>query len=58
MPVYPGGCYCRAIRYEVELEDADKARTSLCHCKNCKVSSDSCCYFLGQVFAALYIFSQ
>jgi len=35
---YPGGCYCTKIRYEISLDDADKeARTSLCHCGNCKV---------------------
>lgn len=34
---FPGGCYCNKIRYEIELEDAGKARTSICHCKNCKV---------------------
>jgi len=33
---FPGGCYCKKIRYEIDLEDADKARTSICHCKNCK----------------------
>lgn len=33
---YPGGCYCRKIRYEVELDNPDEARTSLCHCGNCK----------------------
>lgn len=33
----PGGCYCRKVRYEVTLDDPDKdARTSLCHCRNCK----------------------
>jgi hypothetical protein len=34
-----GSCYCRAITYEVSLNSADDARTSLCHCKNCKVRS-------------------
>ncbi|KAL7424121.1 hypothetical protein Q5752_001706 [Cryptotrichosporon argae] len=33
---YTGGCYCRTIRYEVELDSADDARTSLCHCSSCK----------------------
>jgi hypothetical protein len=32
-----GSCYCRAITYEVSLNSADDARTSICHCKNCKV---------------------
>src|SRR4051794_19566828 len=31
-----GSCYCRAITYEVSLNSADDARTSICHCKNCK----------------------
>lgn len=34
--IYPGGCYCKEIRYEIELETPDEARTSLCHCRNCK----------------------
>lgn len=36
--IYPGSCYCNKIRYEIDLEDPDQARTSLCHCRNCKVS--------------------
>jgi hypothetical protein len=33
----PGGCYCRKIRYEITLDNPDEqARTSICHCKNCK----------------------
>ncbi|EXJ74121.1 uncharacterized protein A1O5_02415 [Cladophialophora psammophila CBS 110553] len=33
----PGGCYCGRIRYEITLHDPDKeARTSICHCGNCK----------------------
>ncbi|KAH9908304.1 Mss4-like protein [Xylariomycetidae sp. FL2044] len=33
----PGSCYCRAIRYTITLEDpAAEARTSICHCGNCK----------------------
>jgi hypothetical protein len=34
-----GSCYCREIKYEVTLSSPDEARTSLCHCKNCKVTS-------------------
>ena len=33
---YTGSCYCRAIKYEFDVSPAD-ARTSLCHCHNCKV---------------------
>ncbi|KAJ9304615.1 hypothetical protein DTO217A2_5851 [Paecilomyces variotii] len=36
MPTYTGSCYCRAIEYELELASPDEARTSLCHCRNCK----------------------
>ncbi|KIW65630.1 hypothetical protein PV04_07872 [Phialophora macrospora] len=33
----PGGCYCRRIRYEITLDKPDEqARTSICHCGNCK----------------------
>lgn len=36
--IYPGGCYCAKVRYEISLDNGDKdARTSLCHCGNCKV---------------------
>ncbi|KIW00018.1 uncharacterized protein PV09_08370 [Verruconis gallopava] len=31
-----GSCYCRAIEYELNLGSPDDARTSLCHCHNCK----------------------
>ncbi|KAI0802171.1 Mss4-like protein [Xylaria sp. FL0064] len=37
MPPLPGGCYCGAIRYTIMLSDpASEARTSICHCGNCK----------------------
>lgn len=36
---FPGSCYCRAIKYEIDLASKDDARTSICHCKNCKVRS-------------------
>ncbi|GAA5894864.1 hypothetical protein JCM5296_007601 [Sporobolomyces johnsonii] len=36
MHEYYGGCYCGAIRYEISLNSPDEARTSLCHCGNCK----------------------
>lgn len=36
-PPLPGGCYCGAVRYTITLDDpATQARTSLCHCGNCK----------------------
>jgi len=36
MPSYTGSCYCRAITYTVDIDSPDAARTSLCHCSNCK----------------------
>ncbi|CEJ62272.1 Putative DUF636 domain protein [Penicillium brasilianum] len=36
MPVYTGSCFCRKIEYELRLGSADDARTTLCHCRNCK----------------------
>ncbi|TFY77086.1 hypothetical protein EWM64_g6928 [Hericium alpestre] len=33
---YTGSCYCRAITYEIDLASPDDARTSVCHCFNCK----------------------
>ena len=38
MPVYNGGCYCGEVKYTIDVSP-DDARTSLCHCKNCKVCS-------------------
>ncbi len=35
--VYKGGCYCGEIRYTIDVSP-DNARTSLCHCLNCKVN--------------------
>lgn len=37
--VYKGACYCKAVKYEIDISSPDEARTSLCHCKNCKVRS-------------------
>lgn len=37
MPTYTGSCYCRNIQYNLTLSSPDDARTSLCHCHNCKV---------------------
>lgn len=37
MPVnLTGSCYCRNLKYHVDLDSKDDARTSLCHCSNCK----------------------
>ncbi|THV02159.1 DUF636 domain protein [Dendrothele bispora CBS 962.96] len=36
MPTLTGSCYCRQIEYELSLSSLDDARTSLCHCHNCK----------------------
>jgi hypothetical protein len=36
MATLTGSCYCKNIKYEVSLNSPDDARTSLCHCRNCK----------------------
>ncbi|KAJ7663953.1 DUF636 domain protein [Mycena polygramma] len=36
MATYTGSCYCRTIEYAITLSSPDDARTSLCHCNNCK----------------------
>ncbi|KAL4756194.1 GFA family protein [Aspergillus foveolatus] len=36
MPTYTGSSTCHKIEYNLTLNSADDARTSLCHCKNCK----------------------
>ncbi|KAF3387088.1 hypothetical protein F1880_001675 [Penicillium rolfsii] len=36
MPVLTGSCFCRKIEYKLRLESAEDARTTLCHCRNCK----------------------
>lgn len=36
MPTFTGSCYCAQIKYELILDSAEDARTSLCHCRNCK----------------------
>ncbi|KAJ5669934.1 uncharacterized protein N7477_005297 [Penicillium maclennaniae] len=36
MPTYSGSCFCHNIEYELQLDSPDDARTSLCHCRNCK----------------------
>ncbi|KAI4139960.1 MAG: hypothetical protein LQ341_004012 [Variospora aurantia] len=35
--VYKGACYCKAVKYEIDISSPEEARTSLCHCKNCKL---------------------
>ncbi|CAI7658637.1 unnamed protein product [Penicillium bialowiezense] len=47
MPTYTGPCSCRKIEYELSLLSPDDARTSLCHCRNCKVPKDSFSYTKG-----------
>ncbi|KIP01830.1 hypothetical protein PHLGIDRAFT_326289 [Phlebiopsis gigantea 11061_1 CR5-6] len=34
--IYPGGCYCSSVRYEVNVQSATETRTSICHCRSCK----------------------
>jgi hypothetical protein len=36
--IHTGSCYCGEIKYEIDVASPDEARTSLCHCKNCKVT--------------------
>ncbi|KAF1973775.1 DUF636 domain protein [Bimuria novae-zelandiae CBS 107.79] len=31
-----GNCYCKNLSYTLKLEDKNDARTTLCHCKDCK----------------------
>jgi hypothetical protein len=31
-----GSCFCRDVKYRLHLNSTDDARTSLCHCSNCK----------------------
>jgi hypothetical protein len=35
---YTGSCCCGKLKYFVDLDSPDEARTSICHCKNCQVS--------------------
>jgi hypothetical protein len=41
--IYTGSCYCKEITFQGEIDSPDNARTSLCHCNNCKVRSSSHC---------------
>lgn len=36
MPEYKGACYCGEITYSINIDSPDAARTSLCHCGNCR----------------------
>ncbi|KAL8769915.1 MAG: hypothetical protein Q9203_001168 [Teloschistes exilis] len=29
--VYKGACYCKALKYEIDIPSPEEARTSLCH---------------------------
>ena len=31
-----GTCYCKSLTYQLNLDDKKDARTTLCHCENCK----------------------
>ncbi|WWD09723.1 hypothetical protein V865_007851 [Kwoniella europaea PYCC6329] len=31
-----GSCFCRSLEYKITLNSVDDARTTLCHCGNCK----------------------
>ncbi|TFK39073.1 DUF636 domain-containing protein [Crucibulum laeve] len=33
---HTGSCYCKEVKYEVNLQSLDDARTSICYCSNCK----------------------
>ncbi|KAI5919800.1 Mss4-like protein [Camillea tinctor] len=46
MTPLPGSCYCGLTRYAIELSDPSsdsQARTSLCHCRNCKKFTGGAC---------------
>ncbi|RTE80654.1 hypothetical protein BHE90_004853 [Fusarium euwallaceae] len=36
MPSYKGKCVCGNTQYTVSLSSLEEARTSLCHCHNCR----------------------
>jgi len=37
MPVHlQGRCVCRKLRYSLDLDSPDDARTTLCHCNSCR----------------------
>ncbi|KAL8973413.1 MAG: hypothetical protein Q9185_005483 [Variospora sp. 1 TL-2023] len=29
--IYKGACYCKAVKYEIDISSPEEARTSLCH---------------------------
>ncbi|KAI1491536.1 Mss4-like protein [Biscogniauxia mediterranea] len=46
MTPLPGSCYCGLVRYTIALSDPAaeaQARTSLCHCRNCKKFTGGAC---------------
>jgi len=47
--IYPGGCYCGSIRYELNLSSPDDARMSICHCPNCKKFTGSECGITAKI---------
>ncbi|KAJ5550332.1 Glutathione-dependent formaldehyde-activating enzyme/centromere protein V [Penicillium sp. DV-2018c] len=48
MPTHTGSCFCRNIEYELRLENDDDARTSVCHCRNCK------CWMIKQTLLLIW----
>ena len=34
--VFTGGCYCKKITYTIRLANRQEARTTTCHCRDCK----------------------
>jgi hypothetical protein len=47
--IYPGGCFCEQVRYEINLKSPDDARMSICHCKNCKKFTGSECGITAKI---------
>lgn len=31
-----GGCVCKKLQYSLDLDSADEARATLCHCHSCR----------------------
>lgn len=34
--LFTGGCFCKKVTYTIRLARMDDARTTACHCKDCK----------------------